>query len=53
MDLQTGVMAQVSDMALQAAGDPLNVMPNVTNKVGGYLAEAGGNRVAAEAFRRN
>lgn len=51
MDLQTGVMAQVSDMALQAAGDPLNVMPNVTNKVGGYLAEAGGNRVAAEAFR--
>lgn len=53
MDFQTGVLAQVGDMAGQALADPLNVMPNVMPKVGAKIADVQGNTVAAQALRQS
>ena len=49
-EMQTGVIAQMGDMAGQAFADPLNVLPEAQTKVGKVIAETGGNKVAAEAF---
>lgn len=49
-EMQTGVVAQMGDMVGQAFADPLNVLPAMQTKIGKTIAEAGGNKVAAEAF---
>lgn len=51
MELQNSVTAQIGDMVGQATADPLNFLPDMQTKVGGKIAEVGGNKVAAEAFR--
>ena len=50
-ELQTGIMAQLGDMAGQAVADPLNALPRVESKVGEVIATANDNKVAAESFR--
>jgi hypothetical protein len=52
-DFQVGVIGQLGDMAGQGFADPLNVMPKVETRVLGNIAEAGGHKVAAEAFRQS
>lgn len=49
-EMQTGIMAQIGDMAGQGIFDPLNVMPQATSKVGRVVADATGHKIAAEAF---
>ena len=49
-EMQTGIMAQIGDMAGQGVFDPLNVMPKVETGIIRKGAELAGNKVAAEAF---
>ena len=51
MDMQTGIVAQLGDMAGQAVADPLNFLPNKYNQAAARIAEANGDKVAAAAFR--
>ena len=53
MDLQTGVAAQLGDMAGQIALDPLNILPRVETKIGAKIAEVTGNKVAAQALSQS
>lgn len=53
MDFQTGIKAQLFDMAGQAAADPLNFLPNQTTKVLGTIADLDGNKVAAQALNQS
>lgn len=53
LDMQTGVVAQMGDMAGQAIADPLNFMPRMETKIGAKIAEAGGNKVAAQALSQS
>ena len=50
-EYQGYIGGQLSDLVLQAAADPGNFMPNVTNKVLAKVSETTGNPVWAEAFR--
>jgi hypothetical protein len=50
-EMQTGVIAQIGDMAGQGIADPLNFLPKVETKVGAAIAKAGGHEVAAQALQ--
>jgi hypothetical protein len=50
IDMQTGIYAQIGDMVLQAAADPLNVMPDMSVKGAKVIADASGAKVASQAL---
>jgi len=50
-EYQGYIGGQLSDMMLQAAADPMNFLPDTSNKIAASVAEKTGNPVWAEAFR--
>jgi len=52
-EMQTGIVAQVGDMAGQGIADPLNHVGLAETVVGKAVSDITGDKVAAEAFRQS